>query len=148
MSVFDPESFLNQDFTEKLDTTYPVLPEGTYRATISRVEARNIQFRDGNSAPALEVTFDVEAGDAAKEIGRERLSVRHTIFLNLDGKGRLDPKNNQALARLREAVGQLDISPWSPRMLQGAGPVYVLVTVGQSASGTDYNNIRKITPAE
>jgi hypothetical protein len=116
MSQFDTETFLNVSVEGELETQMQPIPVGEYEASICKVEAR----QQGEYS-ILEVTWDIQDPELKQELGREKLTSRQSIFLDIDELGRLDMSKgkNIQLGRLREAVDQNGPDAWSPRDLYG-----------------------------
>lgn len=123
MSAFDPEAFMNAQFTEANETRFITVPEGEYSAVIDKVEANTWQSRDGaKSGLRLDVTWRIDDQAATDATGMTSPSVRQGIMLDLTNNGGLasGPGKNINLGRLREAVGQNTAGrSWNPAMLTG-----------------------------
>lgn len=123
MSVFSPESFMQSQFTEALETHFVAVPEGEYPAVIKSVECASWQSRDGAKAGLkLDLTWAIDDEGVKQSTGMAEPQVRQSIMLDLTDSGGLaiGPNRNVNLGRLREAVGQNQSGkPWNPSMLQG-----------------------------
>lgn len=123
MSMFDPDAFMNTQFTEASETKFITVPEGDYSAVVDKVEANTWQSRDGSkSGLRLDVTWKIDDKAAAEATGIENPTVRQGIMLDMTEAGGLatGPGKNINLGRLREAVNQNKSGqPWSPTMLLG-----------------------------
>lgn len=132
-STFDADSFLNQQTDESMSTRMDPVPEGDYHAVI-----KDVGLRESGEYKILDISWDLVSGadggdlDALQsQLGRQNITVRQSLFLDINEVGGLDvgPNKNIRLGRLREILGQNKSgAPWSPRMLEGAGPVVVRVT--------------------
>lgn len=122
-SMFDPDAFMNTQFTEANETRFKTVPEGEYPANIDKVEANTWQSRDGSkSGLRLDVTWKIDDPAAAEATGVANPTVRQGIMLDMTEAGGLatGPGRNINLGRLREAVGQNKPGqPWQPSMLVG-----------------------------
>lgn len=151
-SVFDPETFLNSTTEEAGSTHYPTISEDDYTAMVEKLDVRQIQRKDGSTAVVLDVTHKVLDESAKQELQRDDVFVRQSIFLDLLGNGAIDwsEGKNVKLGKLREACGQNEPGvPWSPRNLQGAGPIMIHVGVraDQDDPETKYNDVKRTAKA-
>lgn len=114
MSQFDAESFLNVSVEGELETRIEPIPPGEYRAMIEKIEAR----QQGEYS-IMEVFWKIEDPELAAELGREKLTCRQSIFLDISEMGTIDlaKGKNVQLGRLRAAVDQNGPEAWSPRDL-------------------------------
>lgn len=122
---------LLDSFTEDVFDTYvPPLPPGKYLAHIVDLEGvEGISQKNGKPYEALILTWEVKVPDELlAEIGRETVRIRQNVFVRRTPDGRLDPKQNLQLGRIREALGQNTPGPWTPRMLLTSGWVTVRVS--------------------
>lgn len=122
--TFDVESFLNQTTTEANSTKLEPVPEGEYVGIISKVSARQWQNKTdpSKSGVTLDVTWDVDDGALKEKLGRDKITVRQGVMLDLSDTGGLDTGKgkNVGLGRLREAVGLNDPGrPFAFAMLTG-----------------------------
>lgn len=139
---------LLDSFTEEVfETTIRPVPVGTYRGKIINVEAfEGTSKKDGKPFEGLYVTYELELPEeVAQELGRTTARVRQQIFVRRTPEGRLDPKGNIQLGRLREAVGQNVGGPWAPRMLLAAPPLAVEVTQ-RVVEDVVYNDVASVKP--
>lgn len=146
MSAFDPDQFLETTVDKANETVYIPVPEGDYTAVINEVKPTLI-----GESPALEVYFSIQDEAVKKEMDKDEVIVRGSIFLDLNANGALEfgQNKNVKLGKLRDAVGQnKDGKPWSPRMLEGAGPL--TISVGHRPDKNDptnvYSDARKWVP--
>lgn len=160
-SSFDPQSFLNSQTFQEGSTKISPFPDGDYIAVIEKIDARSGIIgkgdRQGEQWVAIEATFkltDYTSGDLeeiARNIGREDKLVRQSYFIDIDSNGGIDMSEgkNLRLNRLREAVGQnVSGQPWSPNMLQGAGPLVIRVVQDprEDDPETVYNRVTRTAP--
>jgi len=105
--TFDADQFLNASITTSNDTKLIPVPVGEYMSVIEKIAPRTWQSKDGTqSGVALDVFWLVEDQDVKQLLGRETVSVKQGIMLDLTPQGALDMSKgkNIALGRLREAV--------------------------------------------
>jgi hypothetical protein len=145
MSKFDPDTFLGQETDQIMDTHFKPVPEGEYTAMIDTVVAKEV-----NDSPVLDITYVILDEAVKVEMNSERVSVRQSIFVEMEDDGRiaLGDNKNVKLGKLREALGQ-NSGIWSPRKLAGAGPVKIK-TVNKPDKidpETIYSNVQRVTAA-
>jgi len=147
MSVFDPNTFIHNEVKGEMDTVQVPIPEGEYPAFIDEVTAQAIDTKNGQQM-ALNVLFTITDDEVKEELGRDVVIARQTVWLDLDDNGALDlgKGKNVGLGKLRAAVGQNTAKAWAPGMLQGAGPVKVMIThTYNSEKDETYANVSKVT---
>lgn len=148
MSIFDPDSFLSTQVTEKMASHYTPIPEDEYQATIASVTPR--EPKEGMRI--LDIIYNVMVDEQVRQrIGLpDNPTVRQSIFLDLTPSGGLafGPNRNVKLGKLREAVGQNTGKPWSPLMLVGAGPLLVKVKhrIDQDDPDMVYTEVSRTAP--
>lgn len=146
MSDFNPDTFMTEEQTGELETTYTPIPEGEYTAIIKDVQANTTP----NGSPKMEVMWLMDDQEVRDFTGMEEPTCRQTVWLDLDGNGKLalGANKNIGLGKLREALGQNDGSPWSPSMLIGQ-PARVLIRQSPSGKGDGviYANVVQVTAA-
>ncbi len=144
-STFDPDTFLTQTHTEPFATSFEPIPAGNYTSTVGTVTARQ-----SGEYTILDVQHIIHDEVLATNMGRERLMVRQSIFLDLDSNGHIasGPDKNTRLGRLRAAVGQNETLGWTPKMLEGAGPLSIVVSVRprKGDEGQMDNDVRATSP--
>jgi hypothetical protein len=120
---FDADTFLNAAVTGSNSTKVIPCPQGEFFSVIEKIGARQVQSKDGSETRVvLEVTWLVEDDGAKAATGRDSVSVKQGIFLDLDPNGGIDTAEgkNVGLGRLREALGLNDPSAeFSFNMLPG-----------------------------
>lgn len=108
MSVFDPQTFASQTFTESNDTTSVPVPQGEWLGDITKSEIVTWSSKDGTKA-GLKCVLTINLTDpGVKEVtGRDTNSVRYDMMLDLTPEGGLDfgKGKNVNLGRAREACG-------------------------------------------
>lgn len=121
--MFDADSFLQASIQGSNSTKVTPVPIGEYPGVIEKVVPRQWQSKDGTvSGVALDVFWLVEDQGVKDHLGRDTVSCKQGIMLDLTPQGGLDmsPGKNVGLGRLREAVGQNDASkPFSFQNLPG-----------------------------
>lgn len=148
-STFDEDVFLNTEIKEPMETRFTPVPDDDYLAFIDD----NLAFRRVNDSPVVDVTYILSDCDALKEkLGMERLTVRQSLFIDVDGQGRIvfGPNKNIRLGRLREALGQNKAGkPWSFAHLKGAGPVkiHVIQRPDKNDPTVIYNDVTRVAAA-
>jgi len=121
---FDPDSFLNTTTTQAGDTRLQPVPVGEYPALVTEVKARQWTGKSDptKSGVALDLTWELESMDLKHALGRDKITVKQGIMLDLTPDGALDfgTGRNVSLGRLREAVGlNTPGQPFAFSMLQG-----------------------------
>ena len=113
MSVFDPNTFLQETVTGANDTKYPVIPAGEYPALVDKIDVRQMDDKNkpGNKFTVLDVTWSIEDAHVREATKMEKVTARQSVFLNLDtSTGKLDMQKakNVQLGKLRDALGLND----------------------------------------
>lgn len=152
-TTFDPAAFEEMVIDKENETKSTPVPEGVYEALIDTVRVKSVTLTKGDRAgevvPILEVNYLIldEEGELAKELNRERITVRQDIWLDVQGSGakaRLSfgPNQNLALGRLREATG-LNKPGITFGQMEGAGPISITVVLDPRENGDVYNRVVK-----
>jgi hypothetical protein len=144
MSVFNPDEFLNQSIEGSFATRMTPVPEGEYPAVIDELKVRTTD----KGQVILDVTWNIVDDALKSNLGRDKITVRQSAFLDLDSNGKLQAGENKnvTLGRIREAIGQnYSDRPWVVGQLKGAGPAKIKVTQrpGQEA-GDVFNDVKGI----
>ena len=123
MSVFDPDTFLQQTATDAPSETEAVLlPEGDYDLVVKKLGIKETQ---GGSHMLLIRWFPELSPDQATQIGldpQKVFTIQQRLFLDIDTEtGKLEKgKNvNLALGRVRDAVNQNRPGEWRIMDLMG-----------------------------
>jgi len=119
---FDAQSFLDSSVSGSNDTVVIPVPVGEYMGIIEKVLPRQWQSKDGTtSGVALDLFWLVEDDNVKQYLGRDTVSCKQGIMLDLTPAGAVDMAKgkNIGLGRLREAVGKNDDGPFSFAMLPG-----------------------------
>lgn len=107
MSTFDPDAFMQETVDAEMDTVVLPCPPGTYQAQIDDVKLREVEI-NGEKRYPMDVSYNVLDDAVRNELGREKVIVRQTIWLDIDPvTGKLDygKGKNVGLGKLREACG-------------------------------------------
>lgn len=130
--MFDAKQFMNSTVSAPMATEREQVPEGQYRFMVDAGEGA-IEFRSGTigkgeraGEPWVSASIRCLCLDEniKAQLGRDKVLVYKSIFLDLDAQGGLDTGKgkNVELGQLREAVNQNGSGPWNFSMLEGAGP--------------------------
>lgn len=137
MSIFDPDSFMATTTEAANDTSVAPLPPGEYRAQIEDLKVREVAGKDGEPRFPMDVTYNILDDTAKAALGRDKVTARQTIWLDLTSQGQIDSGKgkNVGLGRLRAAAGLNEPGrPFAPSNLIGA---VVRVTTGLRADRND-----------
>jgi len=149
-SIFNPESFMNQQVTGSLDTQYIPVPAGDYLAQIEDVKPRKAK-----DSTILDISWLI-GSDQMTPLGQTvqqvtnlpKNTVRQSLFLDITSEGFLDVSKgkNIQLGQLRDALGQNDPQrPWGPSMLKGqVAKVAVSHRMADDGSGKIYSDIKNV----
>lgn len=106
--MFNPEQFLDQQFTEANDTKVIPVPVGEYTAIAGEVKCRQWQSKadPSKSGLTLDITWEIDDPAVKELLGRDKVTVRQGIMLDLTDSGSMDmgKGRNVGLGRLREAL--------------------------------------------
>lgn len=153
MSTFDPASLLETTVEAANDTKVLPIPEGEYLAVIDKTSISPWQSKDGaSSGLRLDVEYLIDDEAAKAATGRDKLTVRQGILLDLTEDGRsldMGKGKNVGLGRLREATGlNIPGQPFAMQMLPGR---LVKIKVTQRPKADDpetiYNDVKGVTKA-
>lgn len=133
---FNPDQFLQQTVDGPLATSVEQINPGEYRAMTGEINAKsftNIKWNDKQTGEErngviLSVPFIVQSPEEEARLGRTpRADMR--MFLDLTDAGGIDSGTgkNVSLGRLRDALGQNEMTGWTFASLSNQGPVMVLV---------------------
>lgn len=122
--MFNPDQFLDMQITEANDTKLTPVPVGEYGAIIEDVKCRQWQSKQdpSKSGLTLDITWSIDDPAVKELLGRDKVTVRQGVMLDLTESGGLDmgKGRNVGLGRLREAVGlNTPGQPFSFSMLVG-----------------------------
>jgi hypothetical protein len=133
--------------TDAMSTAPVPIDQGEYPAVIEKVDTRAWKARDGSSSGiALDITWNVDDAGVKEKLGRDKVTVKQGIMLDLNesgtgmdtGKGK-----NVTLGRLREALGlNQPGTPFSFRQLIGRA---AKISVTQRVDGDQiYNDVKGV----
>lgn len=122
--MFDPNQFLDIQFTEANDTKIIPVPVGEFTAVADKAECRTWQSKKdpSKSGVTLEVTWAIDDPGVKELLGRDTVTVRQGVMLDLTDEGGLDmgKGRNVGLGRLREALGlNVPGQPFAISMIPG-----------------------------
>lgn len=130
-SVFDPDTFMNQQIEGKLETHFTPVPEDDYTGLIDDLAFGEItNSQTGQKQRVLNISWALLDEKAQKAMERDKPLVQQTVFLDFEKNGSLSTGKNKniMLGQIREAVGQNSGAAWSFGMLRGAGPALLKIT--------------------
>lgn len=106
--MFNPDQFLDMQVTDANDTKLVPVPADEYTAVCEKVEVRQWQSKKDPSVSGLtlDVTWAIDNQSVKELLGRDKVTVRQGVMLDLTDSGGLDMSKgkNVGLGRLREAV--------------------------------------------
>jgi len=122
--MFDPNQFLDMQTTDANDTKVVPVPVGEYLAQVSEVKARTWTSKADptKSGVALDVQWEIEDANVKALLGRDKVTVKQGIMLDMTESGGLDmgKGKNIGLGRIREACGlNTPGQPFAASMLTG-----------------------------
>lgn len=124
MSIFDPDSFLDHSTDAEFETRRRDVPDGDYAAHISKMKLSDVIKTKSGDRHQLILTWVVDDEKARLATGSDEPTVTQKIWLDINedtGELETGPNKNNALGRVRAAVGQNKAGKkWSPRSLEGA----------------------------
>lgn len=129
MGMFNPEQFTNLSVESGFSTRRTPIPEGEHIAACKGYKFR-VMEQDGKSSVVLDITWRIDNQQLAESMGMKEALITQGVFLDMSPDGQLEkgPNKNIQLGRVLEALGQNDGRRWGPAMLEGAGPVKLLVS--------------------
>lgn len=107
--TFNADAFLSATVNAANDTVALPVPVGDYFAIITEVKPRQWQSKDGTkTGVAVDLTWLIEDENVKQYLGRDTVTVRQGIMLDLNAQGGLDTSSgkNISLGRLREALNK------------------------------------------
>lgn len=122
--MFDPASFLDTTLTDANSTQTVPVPVGEFIAVIDKVECRSWQSKKdpSKSGLTLDITWSIDDAGVRELLGRDKVTARQGIMLDLTDAGGLDMGRgrNVGLGRLREALNlNIPGQPFAFSMLVG-----------------------------
>lgn len=125
-SIFNVEQFLGTTTDQIGPTFYVRVPDGEYRASITKIDGKRIEAKKGPNTgtqyTVLDITWQVHDDAIAAKLNMEKPTARQSLFVDLTPEGGLDfgTNKNVQLSRLRDAVGQMRKGrAWAPSHLLG-----------------------------
>lgn len=108
MSIFDPDSFLDEQ-QEELSTERVLVPVGTHQAFVAEFSTKTGTAESGREWARLDVKFEITEPSVLTEMDREKVTVTQGYMLDIDeGTGKLatGKGKNWQLGQLRAACGK------------------------------------------
>ena len=106
--MFNPDQFLDMTINEVNSTQTVPVPVGEYTALVSDVKCRQWQSKadPSKSGLTLDVTWEIDDAAVKQLLGRDKVTVKQGIMLDLTESGGMDmgKGRNVGLGRLREAL--------------------------------------------
>lgn len=141
--TFNPQEFMNASVEGANDTHYVPIPEGEYPAVIDALSEP--AFTDKGNI-YIHVTWSIDSEPLRKQMDREKVTIRQTIWLDLDKEGKLDrgKGKNVPLGRLREAVGMNGATFKFPSLVGLVARIKVSQRLDKD-SGEIFNDVKATT---
>lgn len=147
--MFDPQAFLDMSVDGALDTKRQPCPVGEYPMLVDKVDVRQWTGKQDPTKSGLvaDVTLLVEDDQVKQALGKDKVTVRHSIMLDVTDAGGLDmgKGRNIGLGRFRQALGMnqpgqpFSFSMCPGRMLKGK--------VTHRVEGEDiYDEVKAVSP--
>lgn len=148
MSVFELNTtqLMNTEFTGANDTTVQPVDEGEYTGVIEKFEVRSFESK-GKNYVSLDVIWNVDSEEQKSKLGRDKITVKQGIFLDITDHGTLDmgKGKNISLGRLREALGQNSpTKPWKFGDIVG-GVATIMVSQRATDAGEIFNDVKRVS---
>lgn len=146
--MFNSDDFLNQQATGPLSTRRDPLPVGDYKAQITKIEARQLDTKDGKRT-VMTVTWSLMDTAEIAAAGREGTpTARQDLWLDVKEDGKtldFDKGKNIDLGRLYEALG-LNDGGATPGMLKGqVGTIRIEHNVDKNKPENVFERVAKVT---
>lgn len=108
--MFDVQSFIDSTVTESNSTVSTPVPEGEFTAIVDKVDARTWTSKKdpSKSGVTLDITWLIDDQSVKEALGRDKVSVRQGIMLDLNEAGTgldMGKGKNVQLGKLRQATG-------------------------------------------
>lgn len=130
-NIFDPDAFMEEATAEAFDTEYAQVPAGDWTAVVHDVmKPREFTNKNGETNYVMDIVWKVMDDEVKTEVGRDVVTIKQGIYLDLTPEGKLDHSRgkNIALGKVREALGLNQPGrPFALGMLRGQGPAIVRV---------------------
>lgn len=150
-STFNADMFLNTNVNGSMSTVTIPVPEGNWKAQITKLGARKLEAKDGQEERTiLDVTWEMLDDEPKRVTGQDKPMARQSVWLDFTPEGALDLSKgkNVQLGKLREALGQnRDGRDWSFRQLQGGLAVVSVSHRPDQTSGEIFADVKKVAPA-
>jgi len=151
---FNSEQFLQTKGKGELDTKRPVVPVGTYRAQIEKIDARENEIKKGDkkgqTVVFMDVLWHVLDERLAAALNIEKVFVRQSFAIDLTPEGNLDygKAKNIDLGKLRAALKQNDAKKeWWPNLMVGAlGQIQVTHDANEDDPTQPYQRVKSVAP--
>jgi hypothetical protein len=109
MSIFDPDSFLDEE-QDELSTERVLVPMGVHAAFIESQELKHGVSDTGVNWARDEIKWCITEPSVLEEMGRDKVYITQRIMLDIDeDTGKLSTKKgaNWQLGQVRKAVGKI-----------------------------------------
>lgn len=109
MSIFDPDSFLDEE-QEELSTERVLIPMGVHAAFIESQAIKTGTNDTGIDWARLEIKWNITEPAVLEEMGRDKVYITQRIMLDIDeDTGKLSSKKgaNWQLGQVRKAVSKI-----------------------------------------
>lgn len=148
--MFDPNSFLDSTVTESNSTVSLPVPVGEYTAVAGSPTVRTWTSKEDptKSGMTLEIPWEIDSQEVKELLGRDKVSVKQGIMLDLTDTGLdMGKGKNVGLGRLREAVGlNVPGQPFAPSMIAGRiAKVVVSHRIDKNDPNVIYAEIKAVT---
>lgn len=148
--MFDVTSFLDSTTTEANSTVATPVPEGEFTAIVDKIDARTWTSKKDPtmSGVTLEVIWNIDDQGVKDLLGRDKITVKQGVMLDLTDAGSLDfgKGRNVSLGKLREALGlNVPGQAFAPSMLVGRmGKVMVKHRIDGDKPDVIYAEVRGV----
>lgn len=149
--MFSPEQFLEAQVTEANDTKLIPIPVGEYTAIAGDVKIATWAKKDDPSVSGLklQVVWELDSPELKEMLGRDKVTVRQDIMLDMTESGGLDmgKGKNVNLGRLREATNlNIPGQPFAFSMVSGR---MAKVSVKHRVDGEDiYSEVKGVAKVQ
>lgn len=150
MSQFDVSSFMSQAVTDSNDTKTIPVPAGEHLSLADKVEIKEWASKTDSSKAGLKLVIQwaIDDPEVKELLGRDKVTVRQDIMLDLTETGALDMGRgrNVQLGKLREALGlNTPGQPFSFDMI--AGRVGKVLVAHRIDGETIYADVKGVAAA-
>lgn len=151
--MIDIQSFLDSTTTEANSTVAVPVPEGEYTGIIEKVDARTWTAKDDptKSGITLDVVWLVDDQSVKDQLGRDKVTVKQGIMLDLNDSGSgldMGKGKNVQLGKLRQATGlNAPGQAFAFSMLNGRmGKILVKHRIDKDDSEKIYAEVKGVAP--